>query len=148
MAPSFPREDYRAVSSARLLSSLGAVLAVNRTVGVVPVTLLFLGLGDRSGRHPWRAEEGRPSAIIDSTMAAGKAQLIVRNLDPKIVAALRVRAARHGRSVEAEHRDILLTTLQPRRKRRTLKEALLSMPNVGTDRDFQRGRQRARVVRF
>jgi plasmid stability protein len=81
-------------------------------------------------------------------MVAGKAQLIVRNLDPKIVAALRVRAARHGRSVEAEHREILVATLQPRRKRRTLKEALLSMPNAGTDRDFQRVRQRTRTVRI
>jgi plasmid stability protein len=81
-------------------------------------------------------------------MASKKAQLIVRNLDPGIVAALRVRAARHGRSVEAEHREILVTTLRPRRKGQTLKEALLSMPNVGTDRDFARVRQRARAVRI
>ena len=81
-------------------------------------------------------------------MAPKKAQLIVRNLDPGIVVALRMRAARHGRSVEAEHRDILVTTLRPKRKRQTLKEALLSMPNVGTDRDFARVRQRARAVRI
>ena len=81
-------------------------------------------------------------------MAPKKAQLIVRNLDPAVVAALRVRAARHGRSVEAEHRDILVATLRPRRTRQTLKEALLSMPNVGTDRDFARVRQRARAVRI
>jgi plasmid stability protein len=80
-------------------------------------------------------------------MVAKRAQLIVRNLDPKVVAALRMRAARHGRSVEAEHREILQMTLQPRRKRRTLKETLLAMPNVGTDRDFARIRQRARAVR-
>jgi plasmid stability protein len=77
-----------------------------------------------------------------------KAQLIVRNLDPSIVAALRMRAARHGRSVEAEHRDILVTTLRPRRKRQTLKEALLAMPNVGKDADFTRVRQRTRAVRM
>jgi plasmid stability protein len=81
-------------------------------------------------------------------MAAKKAQLIVRNLDPGVVAALRMRAARHGRSVEAEHREILQATLQPRRKRRTLKDTLLAMPNVGTDRDFVRIRQRARAVRI
>lgn len=34
-------------------------------------------------------------------------QLLVRNLDPIIVSALKARAARHGRSAEAEHRDIL-----------------------------------------
>ena len=81
-------------------------------------------------------------------MATKKAQLIVRNLDPGVVAALRMRAARHGRSVEAEHREILVTTLRPRRKRQTFKEALLSMPNVGTDRDFARVRGRARAVRI
>jgi len=37
---------------------------------------------------------------------------------------------------------------RPRRKRQTFKEALLSMPNVGTDRDFARVRGRARVVRI
>ena len=37
--------------------------------------------------------------------------LIVRNLDPKIKERLRVQAARHGRSMEAEARDILATAL-------------------------------------
>lgn len=39
------------------------------------------------------------------------AQLTVRNLPDRIVQALRVRAARHGRSAEAEHRLILAETL-------------------------------------
>lgn len=38
-------------------------------------------------------------------------QLIVRNLDDRIVAALKHRAAAHGRSAEAEHRAILTDTL-------------------------------------
>lgn len=33
--------------------------------------------------------------------------LIVRNLDDELIVRLRQRAARHGRSVEAEHREIL-----------------------------------------
>ncbi len=33
--------------------------------------------------------------------------LIVRNLDDEIVARLRLRATRNGRSTEAEHREIL-----------------------------------------
>jgi plasmid stability protein len=86
-------------------------------------------------------------AIIDSDMTR-KAQLIVRNLDPSVVTALRLRAARHGRSVEAEHREILITTLRAGRKRQTLKEALRSMPNVGTDKDFARTRRPARAVRM
>lgn len=35
------------------------------------------------------------------------ATLTVRNLDEALVRALRVRAAEHGRSAEAEHREIL-----------------------------------------
>ena len=40
------------------------------------------------------------------------AQLTVRNIPDEIVRALRVRAARHGRSAEAEHRLILAETLR------------------------------------
>jgi antitoxin FitA len=39
------------------------------------------------------------------------ATLTVRNLDDDVVRALRIRAAEHGRSAEAEHRDILRTVL-------------------------------------
>lgn len=39
------------------------------------------------------------------------AQLIVRDLDERIVAALKTRAARSGRSAEAEHRKILEAVL-------------------------------------
>lgn len=35
------------------------------------------------------------------------ASLIVRNLDDELVVRLRRRAARHGRSMESEHREIL-----------------------------------------
>jgi len=37
--------------------------------------------------------------------------LHVRNVDDSLVAGLRRRAARHGRSVEAEHREILKQVL-------------------------------------
>jgi plasmid stability protein len=75
-------------------------------------------------------------------------QLIVRNLDAKIVSALRTRAARMGRSMEAEHRDILKAALVPRRGRTGFKELLASMPAVGSDRDFARARARPRPVRL
>jgi plasmid stability protein len=39
------------------------------------------------------------------------AQLIVRNLDDGLVARLKKRAAEHGRSAEAEHREILRQAL-------------------------------------
>ena len=42
------------------------------------------------------------------------AQLIVRNIDKAIVDSLRARAAKHGRSSEAEHREILREALLER----------------------------------
>ncbi len=39
------------------------------------------------------------------------ATLTVRNLDEDLVRRLRIRAAEHGRSAEAEHREILRLTL-------------------------------------
>ncbi len=43
------------------------------------------------------------------------ATLTVRNLDEVLVRALRIRAAEHGRSAEAEHREILHQVLTGRR---------------------------------
>ena len=37
--------------------------------------------------------------------------LHVRNLDPELISRLKRRAARHGRSAEAEHREILQQAL-------------------------------------
>jgi plasmid stability protein len=63
------------------------------------------------------------------------ANLVVRNVDEEVALALKRQAALHGRSAEAEHREILRTVLQ-RPKRRSLAEVLASMPNVGEDTDF------------
>lgn len=68
------------------------------------------------------------------------AQLIVRRLEEALVRQLRVRAARRGRSAEAEHREILREALKPRRAGKTLKQRLLEMPAVGEDADFARPR--------
>lgn len=65
------------------------------------------------------------------------ASLVVRNLDPRIVDALKQRATRHGRSAEAEHR-VLLEALLLRPKGKSFAEALASMPDVGEDEDFAR----------
>ena len=62
------------------------------------------------------------------------AQLIVRNLDEDLVQRLKRRAAAHGRSAEEEHRQLLRQVLRPE----GLGEALLSMPDVGDDADFER----------
>lgn len=63
--------------------------------------------------------------------------LIVRNVDDAIVQALKRRAARHGRSAEAEHRALLKEALFAP-PRRPLAEVLSSMPDVGRDEDFAR----------
>ena len=65
------------------------------------------------------------------------AELVVRNLDPRIVQALKQRAAKNGRSAEAEHRA-LLEELLLRPKGKSFAETLASMPNVGEDEDFER----------
>jgi antitoxin FitA len=65
------------------------------------------------------------------------ANLIVRDIDESLVRALKQRAARHGRSAEAEHREILASVLRRPRKRR-LAEVLAAIPNVGRDEDFAR----------
>jgi plasmid stability protein len=39
------------------------------------------------------------------------ASLLVRNLDDELIVRLKQRAARHGRSAEAEHREILRQAL-------------------------------------
>jgi plasmid stability protein len=66
------------------------------------------------------------------------ANLVVRNLDQRIVDALKQRAARHGRSAEAEHRAILEEVLVLTPKKKSFAEALAAMPNVGQDKDFER----------
>jgi antitoxin FitA len=65
------------------------------------------------------------------------ANLLVRGLDDTLVQNLREQAAAHGRSVEAEHREILAQALvQP--KKLSFAELLMSMPYVGEDADFER----------
>lgn len=63
--------------------------------------------------------------------------LLVRGVDDELVRALKERAGAHGRSAEAEHREILADALS-RPRRRGFAEVLASMPDVGTDADFER----------
>lgn len=65
------------------------------------------------------------------------ASLVVRNIDDKIIQALKARAGQHGISAEAEHRRILEAVLLPRQKK-SFAEILMAMPNVGLDSDFER----------
>jgi len=64
------------------------------------------------------------------------AQLVVRQLDNELVLALKQRAARSGRSAEAEHREILREALGSELQHPSFKLFLLDMPAVGEDEDF------------
>ena len=73
-------------------------------------------------------------------------QLVVRDIEEEVVRALKLSAARHGRSAEAEHREILRQALLPTKDRMPLKDFLLSMPDVGDDADFERIADHGREV--
>lgn len=64
------------------------------------------------------------------------AQLIVRNVEEQVARALRRRAAEHGRSAEAEHRDILRRALLSDGE--AFKRHLMTLPDAGDDADFAR----------
>lgn len=74
-------------------------------------------------------------------------QLIVRQLEEKVVKKLKARAGIHGVSMEEEHRRILREALlgnsaeQP-----SFKDYLLEMPDVGSDSIFDRTREKGRKV--
>jgi plasmid stability protein len=93
--------------------------------------------------HRWK-----PRHLLIALLSAGgvaMADLLVRGVDDALVQALKQRAGAHGRSAEAEHRAILAAALlmPPRQK---LAELLASMPDVGSDADFQRPAQTAEAA--
>jgi antitoxin FitA len=75
------------------------------------------------------------------------AQLIVRQLEEKIVKKLKEQAGLHGISMEEQHRRILRQALLGRPKTRLpLKEFLRQMPDAGPDELFERDRSEDRKV--
>jgi plasmid stability protein len=82
------------------------------------------------------------------------AMLTVRNLPDEVHRALRVRAAQHGRSTEAEVREILESAVKPESRLR-MGEALAALGRkIGlTDKDFEifdrvRDKKPAEPMRF
>ena len=74
-------------------------------------------------------------------------QLLVRQIEEKVVRQLKAQAGQHGVSMEEEHRRILREALLgTSKKKRSFKEHLLAMPNVGEDMDFERGAPSERPV--
>ena len=71
-------------------------------------------------------------------------QLLVRNLDSRVVAALKARAAKHGRSAEAEHRAILeraLLAAPPEQDFKAFLRAAPAAPGLRLTRSRDRGRR-------
>jgi plasmid stability protein len=76
-------------------------------------------------------------------------ELIVREVEPEIVAKLKERAKEHCRSIEEEHRQILREVLLDKREitpTKTFEDYLRSMPDVGLDTDFERIEGKIREV--
>ncbi len=67
----------------------------------------------KATRRTSQTLEDAPYAVIDAfdDMETEMATLTVRNLDDEVVRRLRIRAAEHGRSAEAEHREVLRLAL-------------------------------------
>ena len=72
------------------------------------------------------------------------ARLTVRNVSPQVIRSLKSRAAAHGRSVEAEHREILRKVLleaeqdfasRARALRTRLRSSVKSSEVIWADRD-------------
>jgi plasmid stability protein len=74
-------------------------------------------------------------------------QLLVRQVEEKLVRKLKEQAGQHGVSMEEGHRRILREALLgPSRKRPSFKEHLLQMPDVGPDELFDRNGDMGREV--
>lgn len=74
-------------------------------------------------------------------------QLLVRNLPPRVVTALKARAASRGRSAEAEHREILERALLGAPPAEDFKAFLRTMPAAPGLR-LNRSKDRGRRIRL
>jgi plasmid stability protein len=72
------------------------------------------------------------------------AQLLVRDLEPEVVQALKRKAAAEGTSVEEAHRRLLREALLKTWPRLSFKEALLRMPDDGDEEVFSRKKKKRR----
>ena len=73
-------------------------------------------------------------------------QLHVRDVPDEVVSELKRRATTHGRSAEAEHRQILLDVLHPTFSKKRLLEALQGLPFDQAGFDMERSSDAGREV--
>jgi plasmid stability protein len=64
-------------------------------------------------------------ALIAAVEVVGMAAMSIRNLDDRVLERLRIRAARHGRSMEAEVRAILADAVREPRDEPGLADAIM-----------------------
>ena len=101
------------------------------------------GEPDQSARTSPRYDSTGPAKLanISSERGLSMAQLLVRDLSDELIERLEHQAARNGRSVEEEHREILKAAFPPpltaSAPGKSFKEFLLSMPYAGEDGDFE-----------
>ena len=74
------------------------------------------------------------------------AQLTVRQVDDELVRELKLRAARHGRSAEAEIREILRNALRSPEPRMPFLDFLAAMPCDLSDEEIGRSDELPRDV--
>jgi plasmid stability protein len=94
----------------------------------------LVGFGAADGH----AQSALISMLSSKFKEVSVAQFLVRDVEEAVAAELKRRAAEHGRSTEAEHREILREVLLVGRKpaKRSFTEVLASMPYVREDDDL------------
>jgi len=75
-------------------------------------------------------------------------QLIVRQIEDKVVKKLKEQAGRHGVSTEEEHRRILRAALLGKPKKTSFKDHLLALPDTAPDDVFEREPEFGRPVKL
>lgn len=76
------------------------------------------------------------------------AALHLRNVPEDVVTALKERAARNKRSMEAEHRHILEEVLRPKYSKKRMLEALQDLPWDDPDFRPERSKDTGRDVKY
>ena len=136
--PRIHRDPFDRLLVAEVLEERLAIVTHDRFIA---------GLYEIEGAGPSRASLDKCNHCYHS---AAMAQLVVRKIEESVVARLRRRAARHGISLEEEHRRILRAALLPAvgTEATTLKEYLMEMPQGGDDAVFERPAATLRRVRL
>ena len=74
--------------------------------------------------------------------------ILIRDIDQALDKALKVRAIEHGRTREAEIKDILRAVISAGPKKRSLVDAIMDIPKLDSDVDhlFERSGSSARPM--